>query len=228
MVFAEGIKDESFYDLGFGSLLIGICAQKIEVELGENGGRLHIDYTVEIEQSMSSRNSYEITHHTLGGGNPMRRADREIGDVTQKMEVLRRCKVVHLAMVDGQGLYSLPLSFGFQVEGEELTLYLHSAKEGRKVDILRAGCQVGFSMVSAAALAEGKTPCSYSCHYESLVGSGWAEEVTDAEEKCRALGGHPAPPGRGGRGLHRGHGRERGGVPHPGDGALRQGQAITC
>lgn len=118
----------------------------------------------------------------------MRRADREIGDVTQKMEVLRRCKVVHLAMVDGQGLYSLPLSFGFQVEGEELTLYLHSAKEGRKVDILRAGCQVGFSMVSAAALAEGKTPCSYSCHYESLVGSGWAEEVTDAGEKCRALG----------------------------------------
>ena len=84
----------------------------------------------------------------------MRRADREIGDVTQKMEVLRRCKVVHLAMVDGQGLYSLPLSFGFQVEGEELTLYLHSAKEGRKVDILRAGCQVGFSMVSAAALVE--------------------------------------------------------------------------
>ena len=77
----------------------------------------------------------------------MRRADREIGDVAQKMEVLRRCKVVHLAMVDGQGLYSLPLSFGCQVEGEELTLYLHSAKEGRKVDILRAGCQVGFSMV---------------------------------------------------------------------------------
>ena len=117
----------------------------------------------------------------------MRRADREIGVFEQQLEVLRRCKVVHLAMVDGQGLYSLPLSFGFQVEGEELTLYLHSAKEGRKVDILRAGCQVGFSMVSAAALAEGKTP-SYSCHYESLVGSGWAEEVTDAEEKCRALG----------------------------------------
>ena len=70
MVFAEGIKDESFYDLGFGSLLIGICAQKIEVELGENGGRLHIDYTVEIEQSMSSRNSYEITITPLEEGIP--------------------------------------------------------------------------------------------------------------------------------------------------------------
>ena len=43
----------------------------------------------------------------------MRRADREIGVFEQQLEVLRRCKVVHLAMVDGQGLYSLPLSFGY-------------------------------------------------------------------------------------------------------------------
>ena len=61
MVFVEGVKDESFYDLGFGSLLIGICAQKINVALTERGGTLFIDYTVEIEQSLSSRNSYEIT-----------------------------------------------------------------------------------------------------------------------------------------------------------------------
>lgn len=117
----------------------------------------------------------------------MRRADREIGAFAQKLEILRRCSVIHLAMMDDQGLYSLPLSFGCQVEGEGLTLYLHSAREGRKVDILRAGCPVAFSMVSAAALAAGKTPCSYSCHYESLVGSGFAEEVTDVQEKCRAL-----------------------------------------
>ena len=36
----------------------------------ENGGRLHIDYTVEIEQSMSSRNSYEITITPLEEGIP--------------------------------------------------------------------------------------------------------------------------------------------------------------
>lgn len=60
MVFVEGIKDESLYDMGFGSLLVGICARKIDVDLNENGGRLRIDYTVEIEQSVTSRNSYEI------------------------------------------------------------------------------------------------------------------------------------------------------------------------
>ncbi|MGN0979841.1 MAG: DUF1934 domain-containing protein [Candidatus Avoscillospira sp.] len=60
MVFSEGVKDESLYDLGFGSLLVGICARKIDVDLSEQGGRLRIDYTVEIEQSVTSRNSYEI------------------------------------------------------------------------------------------------------------------------------------------------------------------------
>jgi len=60
MVFEEDVKNEALYDLGFGSLLISICARKIDVHLSEEGGSLLIDYTVEVEQSMSSRNTYEI------------------------------------------------------------------------------------------------------------------------------------------------------------------------
>ena len=64
MVFVEGVKDESIYDLGFGSLLLGVYTRKIEVDLSEAGGRLFIDYSVEIEQSQTSRNSYEILVET--------------------------------------------------------------------------------------------------------------------------------------------------------------------
>lgn len=60
MVFVKGVKDESLYDLGFGSLLLGVFTKDIRVELSENGGRLFIDYTVEIEQTVSSHNAYEI------------------------------------------------------------------------------------------------------------------------------------------------------------------------
>ena len=60
MVFVEGVKDESLYDLGFGSLLLGVYTRQIQVDLSETGGRLFIDYSVEIEQSQTSRNSYEI------------------------------------------------------------------------------------------------------------------------------------------------------------------------
>ena len=64
MVFVEGVKDKSIYDLGFGSLLLGVYTRKIEVDLSEAGGRLFIDYSVEIEQSQTSRNSYEILVET--------------------------------------------------------------------------------------------------------------------------------------------------------------------
>jgi len=60
MVFAEGMKDESLYDLGFGSLLLGVSTKEIKVDLNDNGGRLFIDYSVEIEQSHTTRNSYEL------------------------------------------------------------------------------------------------------------------------------------------------------------------------
>lgn len=60
MVFVKGVKDESIYDLGFGSLLLGIYTREITVDLTEDGGRLFIDYSIEIEQSQTSRNSYEI------------------------------------------------------------------------------------------------------------------------------------------------------------------------
>ena len=60
MVFMEGTKDESLYDLGFGALLLGVSTRKVEVDLNENGGRLFIDYTVEIEQSQTTTNSYEL------------------------------------------------------------------------------------------------------------------------------------------------------------------------
>ena len=60
MVFVEGSKDESLYDLGFGSLLLTIATNKISVDLGDNGGRLFIDYTVDVEHTHTSQNSYEI------------------------------------------------------------------------------------------------------------------------------------------------------------------------
>ena len=60
MVFVEGEKDESLYDLGFGSLLIGIQAHNIDVNLSQNGGTIRIDYIVEVEQSHTSHNQYEL------------------------------------------------------------------------------------------------------------------------------------------------------------------------
>lgn len=66
MVFIQGQKDESLYDLGFGSLLLGVYTWDIQVSLSEAGGRLFIDYTVEIEQAQSIRSTYEILVEPVG------------------------------------------------------------------------------------------------------------------------------------------------------------------
>lgn len=61
MVFSQGEKNESLYDLGFGALLVSINARQVDARMAETGGYIHIDYTVEIEQSASSHNTYHIT-----------------------------------------------------------------------------------------------------------------------------------------------------------------------
>ncbi len=60
MVFAEGTREESLYDLGFGSLLLSVFTREVQVDLHDNGGRLFIDYSVEIERSQTTHNSYEL------------------------------------------------------------------------------------------------------------------------------------------------------------------------
>ena len=65
MVFEKDIANDSLYDLGFGSLMVSVCAKEIQVDLSEAGGTLFIDYTVEVEQSMAGRNTYEISIETI-------------------------------------------------------------------------------------------------------------------------------------------------------------------
>lgn len=61
MVFVKGTREEALYDLGFGALLIGITTRDVQVEMSAEGGRLFVDYTVDVEQSPTTRNTYELT-----------------------------------------------------------------------------------------------------------------------------------------------------------------------
>lgn len=117
----------------------------------------------------------------------MRRADRAVTAFSDQIEILRRCKILRLAMTDAQGLYIVPVSFGFTVAGEVLTLYLHSAREGRKVACMTPGCPVAFETDCDFSLLPGDTACRYSCTFRSLTGTGRAEAVEDPTEKCLGL-----------------------------------------
>lgn len=117
----------------------------------------------------------------------MKRRDREIETREEMQYVLDTCKVIHIAMHDKDGIYILPMNFGYTYEGEKLVFYLHAALEGKKLDLLRENQKVGFELDCDHELIEGRVACQYGFRYASIVGQGNAEIVEDPQEKIKAL-----------------------------------------
>ena len=117
----------------------------------------------------------------------MRRKDREVTNINEKIEIINNCKVIRLGMKDKEGLYIVPLNFGYSYLEDKLTLYFHSAKEGRKLDAIVENSDVAFEMDCEHRLIEGEIPCLYSFAFKSIVGNGVASIVEDMEEKKISL-----------------------------------------
>lgn len=119
----------------------------------------------------------------------MRRVDREIKDIEEIFEIVRGHNVAHIAMSDNGKPYVAVMNFGYERKDDGLILYFHSAREGRKIDILRAYPQVYFIIdVSNGLIGEEENnPSALSWSYASVAGEGKVEFVESDEEKSRAL-----------------------------------------
>lgn len=115
------------------------------------------------------------------------RREREITDPARILEILERSKIVHVGMVDGDEPYVLPMNYGFTMEDGKLTIYLHGALWGRKLDIIRVNPKISISMECDVEPFEGDIACRYGISYASLLGTGTAVIVEDVEEKKKGL-----------------------------------------
>lgn len=61
MVFQEGQKHISYYDMGFGAFTIGINTRRIARNFNQGGGTLEIEYCMEINNAMAGENSFFLT-----------------------------------------------------------------------------------------------------------------------------------------------------------------------
>ena len=61
MLFREGVRHESLYQLDFGALMIAVTAQKIRFDLSEQGGSVDISYNIEVEQSAAGVVEYHLS-----------------------------------------------------------------------------------------------------------------------------------------------------------------------
>lgn len=117
----------------------------------------------------------------------MRRKDREITDYEKMLEIAERCDCCRIGLVDDEGAYIVPLSFGYENQNGELTLYFHSAGEGKKIELIKQQNRAAFEMDTKHGLVEGKSACAYSYLFQSIMGKGKVELLQNYEEKCHGL-----------------------------------------
>ena len=119
----------------------------------------------------------------------MRRKDREVTDINDIEEILQVCKTCHIAMIDGDAPYVVPMNYGYRLLGGGiLELYFHCAWEGRKLDALRRNNKVCFDMAyEGGPYINHEFPNKSGFKFASVIGFGHVEFIDAPDEKCEAL-----------------------------------------
>ena len=117
----------------------------------------------------------------------MTKRERQITEPQQIQSILDTAKVLHLGLAVDNEPYVVPMNYGYTMEDGKLIIYLHSALQGKKLDMIRANPRVFFEMDCDLAPFEGKVACQYGLAYSSIMGRGTARIVEDVEEKKQAM-----------------------------------------
>ena len=117
----------------------------------------------------------------------MTKRELQVTDLNEIRGILDRAKVLHLGLAVDNEPYVVPMNYGYTMEGEKLTLYLHSAVRGKKLDMMKANPRVFFELDCDWMPFESEKPCQYGLAYSSVMGRGEATLVEDVEEKMQAM-----------------------------------------
>jgi nitroimidazol reductase NimA-like FMN-containing flavoprotein (pyridoxamine 5'-phosphate oxidase superfamily) len=114
----------------------------------------------------------------------MRRSACEIKSNETILQIIEKCHVCRLGLVRDNVPYIVPVSFGYT----DNVIYFHTAAEGMKIDFINAGNTTCFEFESGVGLlTEGSNPCDWGFSYQSVIGHGRIQEVTDHHDKVWGL-----------------------------------------
>ena len=92
----------------------------------------------------------------------MRRKDREVTEMEEIQQIFDECKVCRIGIMDENGPYIVPVNYGYVRKEGKVILYIHGAREGKKIDLIRKNANVGVEIDYRHELVEGDTACQYS------------------------------------------------------------------
>jgi hypothetical protein len=101
-------------------------------------------------------------------------------------EIIKKCDVCNLAMVDSTNLpYVVPMNFGY----EGGVIYYHGSSSGKKVEALKQNHNVcvSFSTDHELRWQSDNVACSYSMKYRSVIAYGKVIFIDTPEDKVKAL-----------------------------------------
>jgi len=118
-----------------------------------------------------------------GNTGVMRRKDREIIDKKVMVSIIEKAIICRVAMCWQDEPYVIPMNFGYR----DNYIFLHSAGEGRKLDILRNNDKVCIEFDADVELVQSRKACNTEMKYKSVLVFGTAVVLKDIAEKKRAL-----------------------------------------
>lgn len=126
---------------------------------------------------------------------PMRQAGRQLHSAGQLHDVVEACQTVRIACADEEGLFIVPMSFGYdwadpeEIDADEprLALWVHSAGAGRKADAFDREPRVAIEMDVQDGVIAGTYACAYSYAYRSIMGTGTIHRIQGTEAKRYGL-----------------------------------------
>lgn len=113
----------------------------------------------------------------------MRRKEKEIKEKTELLEILEKSMICRIAFSDNNFPYIVPMNFCFA----DNAIYLHSAKEGKKIEIIKKNSNVCFETEYDCAVRGSGTPCTTGMIFRSVIAAGTASIVSDKEKKAEIL-----------------------------------------
>lgn len=113
------------------------------------------------------------------------KAIKDIKELHKLEEIISKCKICRVGMVDGDVPYVLAMNFGYK----DQTVWLHCAKEGKKIDILKRNNKVCLEFDTDHKLfaRHEHVACSWRFAYRSVLVHGNAILIDNYDDKIKAL-----------------------------------------
>ena len=113
----------------------------------------------------------------------MRRKEREVSDHKAMEAIVRRAQVCRIAFSKDDMPYIAPMIFGYK----DSVVYVHSAPDGKKIEMLKANPNVCFEVDVDQELVKAETACDWGMRYRSVIGLGKARIIEDSADMKKAL-----------------------------------------